>query len=100
MNNQAGGVGGQQGGQDHRAGAERAQEELPFGADVPQAHAKRHRTRQTGQDDRGGFDDRVGEHAQAAKGSPRDVRIGAEGVAAAQRDHDPAEEQRKYDRPG
>ena len=67
-------------GQDDRAGAESPQEELPFGADIPQLHAESHRSGETDHDQRGGFDQRVREHTQASKGSLGDVHVRTERV--------------------
>ena len=88
-------VGRQERDQDDGAGAPRAQEELSFGADVPQPHAEGQRTRQADQDERRGLDQGV---VERRPGSPKAALkmccIGADRLAAGQLDDDAADDQR------
>ena len=82
MTTMAGVPGRQDRGQDDRAGAPGAEQELPFGADVPEAHPERERAGEAGQDQRRRLDQRVADDADAAERRLEDVDVRADRVAA------------------
>ena len=82
----AGRAGRQERDQDDRARAPGAEQELALGADVPEPHPEGERAGQAGQDQRRRLDQRVREDADAAERGVQDVEVGADRVAADERD--------------